>query len=170
MRSLSPVKYRGNLTRGEGVRSIRKLLLVLCVSSAAMATGGCSITFPMGSLLGDSDNSDAQVTAALPSADQPSPLSPELTAEDWRRAKAAMAIALDPVGNGASAPWANPEWTRRGEFGPASQPVGKNDEICRDFSAELVLQTGTQKLQGTACRPSGGEWSVVAVEPHKKGA
>jgi surface antigen len=170
MRGLSPVKYRGNLTRGEGVRSIRQLLLILCVSAGALATGGCSITFPMGSLLGESDKSNVDVTAALPSADQPSPLSPELTAEDWRRAKAAMAIALDPVGNGASAPWANPETDLRGEFVPASQPFVKNDEICRDFLAELVLQTGSQKLQGTACRPSGGEWSVVAVEPHKKGA
>jgi surface antigen len=151
------------------VQSVRQLLLALCVSGVALGTAGCSITFPVGSLLGGDEKSDVEVTAALPSGDQPSPLSPELTPEDWRHAKAAMATALDPVGSGASAPWANPETALRGEFVPAGQPFVKDDEICREFFADLVLQTGTQKLQGTACRPSGEEWAVVAVEPRKKG-
>ena len=101
-------------------------------------------------------------------AQQASPLSPELTAEDWRRAKSAMGVALDPIGNGASAPWSNPETALSGSFTPAGQPYVKGDDVCRDFFADLVLQTGTRKLQGKACRPSGGEWSVVEAGPAKK--
>lgn len=112
---------------------------------------------------------DDDVTASVPvAAQQASPLSPELTAEDWRRAKSAMGVALDPIGNGAAVAWKNPETALAGDFSPGGQPFVKGDDICRAFFADLILQSGTHKLQGVACRPSGGEWSVVESEPVKK--
>ena len=62
-----------------------------------------------------------------------SPLSPELGGEDWRRAKGALAIALDPQGSGSSVSWDNPDTDMKGNFAPVGQPFVKTDEICRAF-------------------------------------
>lgn len=136
---------------------------------AALAGGGCSITMPMfGSDSNEAPESTAvTTTASLKPVRGISPLSPELGTEDWRRASGAMALALDPQGNGAAVNWDNPESGTRGVFSPVSGPVLRSDEICRAFLSTLVLQTGTSKLQGTACRPSGGDWAIKEVKPWK---
>jgi surface antigen len=136
---------------------------------ASIASGGCSITLPIFS----SDKSDPQektatlTTASVKPAKGISPLSSELGTEDWRRAAGAMALALDPQGNGAAVNWDNPESGTKGVFSPVSGPVLRSDEICRAFLSTVVLQTGSSKMQGTACRPSGGEWSIKEIAPWK---
>lgn len=97
-----------------------------------------------------------------------SPLSPDLGEEDWRRARAALAVALDPQGPGTQVSWDNPDTTMRGHFTPVGQPFVKSDEICRVFLATVVTQVSTSTLQGNACRPSGGEWQIKDVKPFKK--
>ncbi|MBF9231884.1 hypothetical protein I2H38_00680 [Microvirga sp. BT350] len=94
------------------------------------------------------------------------PLSPDLDEEDWRRAKAALAVALDPQGPGTLVSWDNPTSTMKGSFAAAGAPFVKNDEICRAFSANLN-GTSAATLQGTACRPSGGEWVIKDIKPAK---
>ncbi|MBS7698321.1 MULTISPECIES: RT0821/Lpp0805 family surface protein [unclassified Chelatococcus] len=164
MRSLSVLDYKDNSKRSDARQTIRRSVLVFGAIAFSLIAGGCSLSFPVAGLMDDDD-----VTASVPTvAQQPSPLSPELTAEDWRRAKSAMGVALDPIGNGEEAPWSNPETALSGSFVPAGQPYVHGDDVCRDFFADLVLQTGTRKLQGKACRPSGGEWSVVEAGPAKK--
>jgi surface antigen len=97
-----------------------------------------------------------------------SPLSPDLGEEDWRRAKAALAVALDPQGSGSQVSWDNPDTTLKGTFTPVGQPFVKSDEICRAFLASIAGQASSSSLQGTACRPSGGEWAIKDVKPFKK--
>jgi surface antigen len=97
-----------------------------------------------------------------------SPLSPDLGVEDWRRARAALGVALDPQGSGAQVSWDNPDTGLKGTFTPVGQPFVKSDEICRAFTATLAGQTATSTLQGTACRPSGEEWAISEVKPVKK--
>ncbi|KAA2242360.1 hypothetical protein F0L46_02555 [Salinarimonas soli] len=99
-----------------------------------------------------------------------SPLSPDLGTEDWRRAKAAMAVALDPQGNGAVVNWDNPDTLLKGTFAPVGSPFVKNDLVCRAFIASLGGQDETKWLQGSACRPSGEEWTVQDVKPWRKPA
>ena len=91
-----------------------------------------------------------------------------LGTEDWRRAKAALAVALDPQGSGAQVSWDNPETRLKGTFAPVAQPFVKNDEICRAFAAQITGQAIASSLQGIACRPSGGEWAITEVKPAKK--
>lgn len=112
---------------------------------------------------------DEETTGSL--AKKPvSPLSGDLGTEDWRRARGAMGIALDPQGNGSSVAWDNPETGIKGNFTPAGQPFVKSDEICRAFRATILGQSATSSLQGTACRPSGGEWAIKDVKPWRKPA
>lgn len=142
------------------------LALLLLVGTT---TAGCSITLPIFSTEKSDpyEKSATLTTASLKPAKGISPLSPELGTEDWRRAAGAMALALDPQGNGAAVSWDNPESGTKGVFSPVSGPVLRSDEICRAFLSTIMLQTGASKMQGTACRPSGGDWAIKEVAPWK---
>jgi hypothetical protein len=50
-------------------------------------------------------------------------------------------------------------------FVPAGKPFANSDEVCRVFLATVVGRAMTLSLQGTACRPSGGEWMIRTVAP-----
>lgn len=91
-------------------------------------------------------------------------MSRDMGTEDWRRAKAALAVALDPQGNGAPVAWDNPDTALKGNFTPTGQPYVKADEICRAFLATVAGQGSNSALHGTACRPSGGEWAIKDVK------
>jgi len=132
------------------------------VIGVGLMSNACSISVPIGSLL-----EDQAATGSVKPA-QVSPLSAELGVEDWRRAKGALAIALDPQGNGSPVAWDNPETDMKGTFVPVGRPFVKKDEICRAFRATVVGQASTALLQGTACRLSGGEWAIQGVKPWRK--
>jgi surface antigen len=135
-----------------------------CLAAAlvGLSAGACSMTFPVTSLVPDPDTTGSVEVKAL------SPLSPELDEEDWRRAKGALALALDPQGSGAMVSWDNPDSKLRGNITPVGRPFVKNDEVCRAFLATVVGKSATTSLQGTACRPSGGEWVIKDLKPWKK--
>jgi surface antigen len=134
----------------------------LAAALAALSVGACSIAFPIPSLLVDPDT-----TSSLRSPTR-SPLSPELDEEDWRRAKSALAVALDPQGSGTTVSWDNPDSARRGNITPVGQPFASDGEVCRAFLATVTGKSAASSLQGTACRPSGGEWLIKDVKPWKK--
>jgi surface antigen len=150
------------MARREALRTI-PARRVLVAGVLALWSAGCSMSFPMTSLVAEEPTETASIAPKIIS-----PLSSELGAEDWRRAKAAMATALDPQGNGSQVSWDNPESTMKGSFTPVGQPFVKNDEICRAFLAHVTGQMSNASLQGTACRPSGGEWAIKDVRPFKK--
>ncbi|MET0606803.1 MAG: RT0821/Lpp0805 family surface protein [Beijerinckiaceae bacterium] len=133
--------------------------------AVALAASGCSVSFT-GFLANDDDISTGSVTVRTPGA----LLSPDFSTEDWRRAAAALAIALDPQGDGASAGWSNPDSGLKGSISPVGSPFVKNDEVCRSFVATTVTTRGQDWVQGSACRPSGGEWAVRSAKPWKKPA
>jgi len=139
---------------------------LLMAGLIALSTGACSFSFGLSAL----DDEGPQSTGAIATDTKAeSPLSAELDEEDWRRAKAALAVALDPQGPGTQVSWDNPASTMKGTFTPMGAPFVKNDEICRAFSAHLSGPS-TSALQGTACRPSGGEWAIKEVKPLKASA
>lgn len=120
--------------------------------------GACSMSFPMTSLVPEDPPATASVAARAVSL-----MARDLGTEDWRRAKGALAIALDPQGNGSPVAWDNPDSALRGEFKPVGQPFVKGEEICRAFQATVSGQATASRYQGTACRPSGGEWAIKDV-------
>jgi surface antigen len=98
-----------------------------------------------------------------------SPLSDHLGPEDIRRAHGALALALDPQGNGSPVSWDNAESRSSGRFTPVSGPFLKDDEVCRAFLSLVVTPMDRRSLQGTACRPSGGEWAIRQMGDWKQG-
>ena len=128
---------------------------------AGLTSGGCTISFPMMSLIPSSET-----TGSI--AQSVSPLSPKLEGEDWRRAKAALNTALDPTGNGAPVNWSNPETATKGSFAPVGQAFVKNDELCRYFLAGLSFGSQEEWLQGAACRVGSEDWTIEKVKPAQK--
>ncbi|MBV9078919.1 MAG: hypothetical protein JO048_15765 [Methylobacteriaceae bacterium] len=106
---------------------------------------------------------DAATTGSLKPASAPAELklAPELAGEDWRRAKGALAIALDPQGNGRPFKWDNPETQVGGVITPEGPPYVVADEICRDYSVSVHGPGIDERTrQGTACRLSADSWEI----------
>jgi surface antigen len=143
---------------------LREAMKILAAGAMALSVAACSLSV---GVIGPKDE-EPEATGAI-ATKAAVPLSPDLNEEDWRRAKAALAVALDPQGPGTQVSWDNPQTGIKGSFTPAGAPFVKNDEICRAFSAHLSGPTGGA-LQGSACRPSGGEWVVKEVRPVKGAA
>ena len=154
MTRINARRYRSDAVRSEAIK-------LLAVGLIALSTGACSFSFGLSAL----DDEGPKSTGAL-AAKAVTPLSADLDQEDWRRAKAALAVALDPQGPGTLVSWDNPATSMKGHFTPTGAPFVKNDEICRTFSAHLSGPSSAS-LNGTACRPSGGEWAIKDVKPIK---
>ncbi|WP_210497193.1 RT0821/Lpp0805 family surface protein [Microvirga antarctica] len=137
---------------------------ILAAAMLLLSTAGCSFSY---SVIGLSEDGP-EITGSIPKKAS-SPLSADLNEEDWRRAKAALAVALDPQGPGTLVSWDNPDTALKGHFTPTGAPYVKNDEICRAFSAQVSGNTSAS-LSGHACRPSGGDWAIKDVKPAKAAA
>jgi surface antigen len=122
--------------------------------------GGCATAIPLPSFISKQD-----ITGSIHPI---SPLSSSLDAEDWRRAKGAMGVALDPQGNGMPVTWDNPKSGAKGVFRPVGEAKPVDDKICRSFVAELAGSVPDQSVQGTACRDKSGDWALGEVSPWKK--
>ena len=147
-------------------------LAAASVACLGLAAAGCSVSFPILGLSSKAEDDVATTSSVLPARGTSTPgplasLSSELGPEDLRRADGAMAVALDPQGNGAAVSWDNPQSGVKGSFIPVGGPFLRSDEICRAFIASVQTQTKPTKLQGTACRPSGGDWIVKDMEAWK---
>ena len=144
----------------------------VAVAAVSLLCAGCSVSFPILGLSSKSEDDVVTTSAILPArggnrAVALAGLASELGPEDLRRADGAMGVALDPQGNGAPVSWDNPQSGMKGSFIPVGGPFLRSDEICRAFVANVQTQTRPMKLQGTACRPSGGEWVVKDMSPWK---
>ena len=161
----------GLIEQSEGGRNRharwRTLLAALTVGALGLCVSACSWSWQLGSF-GPADT-DEVVTGSIKSRDA-SPLSPVLGVEDWRRAKSAMAVALDIQGNGKPASWDNPDSGIKGVFSPLAAPFVQKDDICRSFKADISGKTPEQKLEGLACKAGPDEWVIKDVKPVKKSA
>lgn len=147
---------------------LREAGKILAAGLIALSASACSFSMGMMGLGEEEPKATGAIVPANAAPDSRSMLSADLDEEDWRRAKAALAVALDPQGPGTHVSWDNPETGMKGTFKPSGAPFVKNDEICRTFTAQLA-GTASAHLQGTACRPSGDEWALKEVKPASDG-
>jgi surface antigen len=91
-----------------------------------------------------------------------------LDAEDQRRALGALAIALDPQGNGATVRWDNPVSKAKGSLTPVGYAYPKNGLVCRGFSAQIESPGLNQSARGVACRDKNADWSLAEYQPAQK--
>jgi len=143
---------------------VRRMAALLLLGLATAPLGGCSWSWQLGSLLPD----DGDLTTGSIKPREVSPLSPTLVSEDWRRAKAALAVALDIQGDGKTVNWDNPDSGAKGAFTPVGAPFVVKDDICRAFLADLSGKLQPATLQGSACRAGPGDWAIKDVKPFSK--
>ena len=150
-----------DLGRGSAPGNAARHVARAALRGAALAligawTAGCSVAVPIPGLRSDTDTvGSIDRTAAM--------LAPLLDREDLRRARAAMAVTLDPQGNGTLAVWQNPQTRAHGSFAAAAPPYTDHDRVCRRFSGEVVAAGHpARSLSGAACREGDGTWQVLA--------
>ncbi|MGO8739991.1 RT0821/Lpp0805 family surface protein [Rhodoblastus sp.] len=133
---------------------------LLCQSLAA-----CAVATPLG------EGIDAQPTGSIlappPQGAAASHLPATLDEEDRRRVLGALAIALDPQGNGASVRWDNPVSKAHGQIAPIGLAYPSKDLICRKFSARFDSPAGARLEEGSACRDKSAEWKIAELKPAK---
>lgn len=132
------------------------------VLACSLGVAGCSWTLPLTA----TGPEDEDVTGSIAGAATTgvSPLSPQLGEEDWRRAQGALALALDPQGNGAPVNWDNPETKIRGAFAAAGPVFLIKDQVCRSFVATLGGKALPSRQEGQACREGPGEWTIRSLK------
>ena len=145
--------YKGN-GRGLTRASTCRLLALF----AGLGLGGCSVSMPMGSLLGDDDSTGSIQKSQLDG----------LAGEDWRRAKVALAEALGADPMKTPVVWANPDSGAKGSFSPVGDAYTTASGTCRAFSAAVAHKDTDDSLQGTACSEKSGDWQVTDVRPAAK--
>lgn len=146
--------YKGN--RNGLTRALAWPLVILF---AGLLLGGCSVSMPMGSLLGDDDSTGSIQKPQLDG----------LVGEDWRRAKAALAAALGAGPARAPVAWTNPDSGTKGSFLPIGDAYATASGSCRAFSAAVDRNDIDDSLQGTACSNKTGIWQITDVRPAAKG-
>ncbi len=124
--------------------------------------GACSMSFPLQGFV------DSSPTGSIKGGASTSLLSSSLDREDLRRANAALAVALDPQGNGTDVAWANPETGAGGSFVALAPAFPHQDGICRSFAGRVIIRARQSRtLKGAACRVAGGDWSVASIDDPK---
>ncbi|WP_375464330.1 RT0821/Lpp0805 family surface protein [uncultured Methylobacterium sp.] len=154
---------------GHSVWSVRAIL------AAGLAAGLCGCSQPLLIFRGETKAEAPQATLTdEPTVTgsigrRPASFGGDLGDEDWRRANAALAVALDPQGNGRPVKWDNPETGLRGSVNPTGLPYVANDLICRDFLASVVAPERSRFVRGTGCKPSGGAWELKRIRRSRAG-
>jgi hypothetical protein len=143
------------------IRGLEVAAALLCVVLA-----GCSVSMPMGSLIGSHDDDATASTASAKPPEQP-PIA-GLQSADWQHAKEALNSALGPDGNGTAVDWDNPDSGTRGSFAAIGNAYATDTGTCRGFRAAIDHKDTDDALQGTACSDSSGDWVITDVKPWNK--
>ncbi len=169
--SSNQISRESNKASSERVFLCSRLIRFFSISAVTLCLGGCSWTFlpetassHKGFNILEDDIQTGSINSSNGETARLKPLK-DLNEEDWRRAHAALAVALDPHGSKDRVVWDNPETKLKGNFVSEGPPFVKNDEVCRAFKTTISSHEETRNLQGSACKPSGGEWTIRDIKP-----
>ncbi len=166
--SVSPYStlYRASMSRREGLIiphrdvwcALSRLWRSALIGVVVLPLAACSISMPL------SPFGAGQEPLTTGSIGPISPLADAHDLEDWRRARAALAVALDPQGPGTAVTWDNPDTGNGGAFEAASKAYVRDDRVCRDFAADLsFVEESPRIVSGIACRMSENAWRIDDV-------
>lgn len=142
--------------------------------AAALASAGCSMSFPLGSLLPEKNEERAAADAGDVTGSIPMQLAPaqqasqEMSKADWISATSAMREALDSREDGASVPWQNRTSGAQGTVTPISAAFTQDGFSCRNFLTSYLHNGQEAWFEGTACRVHRGRWDIRSTRPLQK--
>lgn len=144
---------------------------VLFVAGIAALSGGCSMSWQLGSFgkFKDKDEPQEVTGTVVPVAAY---AQAGVTEADLALARAAASSVLE---RGAEASqkdlsqfWENPQTGAHGMVTPLASAYADGGLTCRDFLASHVQERTETWLQGEACRQPGGKWQVRSLKPWKR--
>jgi surface antigen len=138
--------------------AFRRLALLVVTT---MGLGGCASYLPIFSELIPDTSPAATGSIFAPAAS----LSTELNAADWEKANQALDSALKPDNTREAVAWENKSTAARGHFRPLGIAFMQDGDLCRAFTAQIIIENIARPLmQGTACRSGAGEWQISDVK------
>ena len=147
--------------------AVRTRLPIACVIAAALASGGCSFSYQLGSLFGNEEKPQESTSSVAPS--DPGKGMAELPPDgDLAYARAAATEVLAQGDKQSSAHWENPATGARGMVTPLANSYTQDGLLCRDFLASYVKEGSEAWLQGEACKARQGKWEVRSLKPWKR--
>jgi surface antigen len=155
-----------------GWRGVQMAVTLATLAMAGVASGGCSMSYQLGSLFGKNDEKTAEAdrtditgsTRAAPALGAGG----KISAADLAAARQAAADLMAAGGKDTSSPWENPDTGARGTVTPITAAYTQDGFTCRDFLASVVRDRAETWLQGEACRVHKGKWEVRAMKPWKR--
>jgi surface antigen len=145
----------------------RRRAALMAALMLAWASGGCSFSYQLGSLLEKGKDEPAgEVTGSMPAAAQPGDRN--LDDADLAIARAAAAEVLSRGGKDTSIPWENPDTGARGTVTPIASAYNQDGLVCHNFLASYVRAGAESWLQGEACRLREGRWEVRSLKPWRR--
>jgi hypothetical protein len=120
---------------------------------------GCSINFPLPSLISDA------TTGAIKA--RTTPFAGDLDETDWRIAEPHLAEALKSASDDPPRQWANPASGRKGAFQSVASAFKRDGQTCRAFLARISAPGSTKTLQGVGCLMAGDAIFVEETQPWK---
>jgi surface antigen len=142
-----------------------RLVAALAVGLGALPLASCGL--PLLTFQTEEAAAIAEPSSTGSIEKRPSSFGSDLGGEDWRRAHAALTVALDPQGNGRPVKWDNPDTQLRGAVNPTGLPYVAGNHICRDFLASVIAPAKSRFLRGTGCKLSGGDWELRKLRTGK---
>ncbi|HLW90392.1 MAG TPA: RT0821/Lpp0805 family surface protein [Roseiarcus sp.] len=147
---------------GEGSSQAKAVLLkrvyALAAGIIAVSLAGCSMSFPMQSLLAQDTTGSIRPKS--------SPISADLDAADWRIAEPKLVQALNADNTGATH-WSNPDSGRSGAFQPVASQFNRDGHACRAFVARVDGVDHSTTVQAIGCLVASDEVLVDQVQPWK---
>jgi surface antigen len=161
--------YNGTATTRLWQRTLSSLSLAAPLL-LAIGCGGCSLSYQLDSLVGQSDKTDTTGSINSPSAAKTAAATATAATEmppehDLAFTRAAVTEVLSRDSKDVSLPWENPESGARGMVTPIATAYSQDGTLCRDFLASYVFGRAESWLRGEACRQPKGKWEVLSIKP-----
>ncbi len=134
---------------------------LLSVMLCTLSLGGCANSLPIFSELMPDSGPITTGSIFAPAVT----LSTELNASDWEKANQALETALRPENTHEPVQWENKKTAARGNFRPLGIAFLQEGDLCRSFSAQIIIENVARApMQGTACRSGASEWKISDVK------
>ncbi len=87
-----------------------------------------------------------------------------LESRDWEALEETAQHSLEYAKTNESAAWVNPDSGTEGSFTPTATHEGPDDQVCREYAVDAIIDGREEVVYGTACRRPDGSWVEANAE------